>query len=383
MRAFLLGLLAATALAGIGPARADLAISMNDSHTVLVNGAQVDAKDGKPDTVTIIDLKAEPRIVATIEAPGSVAGPPMAAFIAPDETWAIITSATKTDPAATATGGVGPDDRVTVIDLTTSPPKIVQSLQAGVGATTVRVSPDGTLALIANRTEGSVSIFSVKDKRLTPAGKLDIDPKSLPSGIAFLPDGKSALLSRQGDNQVAVLRIAGTAVTLDKRPITTALAPYPLDISSGGRFVAVGNMGRGDGDIDSVSLIDVSAEPFRTVQTVAAGRSPEGLRWSPDGQVLAVAFQNGTTKPSGNPFLQQQGRLVMMALRDGQLHQVAEAPIGKWSQGIAFARDGRTVLVQNMVERTISVFGWDGKTLTPKPALDIGSGPASIMTSWK
>ncbi len=381
MRAFLYGLLAATALGGM--ARADLAISMNDSHTVLVDGAQIDARDGKPDTVTLIDLKGEPRIVATIQAPGSVAGPPMAAFIAPDETWAIVTSATKTDPAATATGGVGPDDRVSVIDLTSTPPKVVQSLTAGVGATTVRVSPDGTLALIANRTEGSLSIFTVKDKRLTPAGKLEIDPKSLPSGIAFLPDGKTALLSRQGDNQVAVLRIAGTTVTLDKRPITTALAPYPLDITSDGRFVAVGNMGRGDGDIDSISLVDVSSEPFRTVQTLAAGRSPEGLRWAPDGKHLAVAFQNGTTKITSNPFYKPQGVLMLFALEDGRLRPVAEAPIGRWSQGIAFSRDGRTLLVQNMVERVIMVFGFDGKTLTPKPALEIGSGPASIMTPWK
>ena len=381
MRHFIIGLLAATALAGV--ARADLAISMNDSHTVLVDGNQVDAKDGKPDTVSLIDLKGEPKIVATIEVPASVAGPPMAVFISADESWAIVTSATKTDASATATGGVGPDDRVSVIDLTASPPKIVQSLQAGAGAATVRVSPDGTLALIANRTEGSLSVFTVKDKRLTPAGKLEIDPKSLPSGIAFLPDGKTALLSRQGDHQVAVLRIAGSVVTLDKRPVTTGLAPYPVDISADGKLVAVGNMGRGDGDIDSVSLIDVSAEPFRTVHTIAAGRSPEGLRWAPDGKHLAVAFQDGTTKIASNPFYRAQGRVVLFAVEDGRLRQVAEAPIGRWSQGIAFSRDGKTMLVQSMVDRAIAVFGWDGTTLTAKAPLAMGSGPASIMTPWK
>ena len=381
MRQLLLGLLAATALVGVS--RADIAVSMNDSHTVLVDGNQVDAKDGKPDTVSVIDLTGAPKVIATIEVPGSVAGPPFAVAVAPDESYAIVTSATKTDPAATTTGGVGPDDRVSVIDLTSSPPKIVQSLTAGAGATTVRISPDGTLALIANRTEGTLSVFTIKDRRLTAAGKVDIDPKSLPSGIVFLPDGKTALLSRQGDHQVAVLHIDGTKVTPDKRAVTTALGPYPLDLSADGKYVAVGNMGRGDGDVDVVSLIDVTKEPFRTVSSVGVGRSPEGLRWAPDGRHLAVAFQNGTTKPPSHPLYNAQGRLVMMALENGTLRPVAEAPIGRWSQGVAFSRDGRTVLVQNMVERSIMVFGFDGTALTPKPALDVGSGPSSIMTPWK
>jgi DNA-binding beta-propeller fold protein YncE len=51
---------------------------------------------------------------------------------------------------------------------------------AGLGATQVRVSPDGTLALIANRAEGTVSIFTVKDKQLTPAGKLGWIPATRP-----------------------------------------------------------------------------------------------------------------------------------------------------------------------------------------------------------
>ena len=378
MRFLIAGLLAATALSGV--ARAELALSSNDAHTVLVDGKQIADKGAKPDSVSIIDLSGEPRILATVEAPGSVVGPPTAITIAPDESFAIVTGATKADPAAP--GGIGPDDQVSVIDLTASPPKVVQSLKAGAGATTVRISPDGAVALIANRTAGTLSVFTVKDKRLTAAGTVPIDPKSLPSGIGFLPDGKRALLSRYGDNQLNVLRIDGTTVTIDKRPITTGIAPYMLDISPDGRMAAVGNMGRGDGDVDSVSLIDLSAEPFRTVQTLSVGRSPEGLKWSPDGKFLAVGAQNGSNKVETDPFFKPAGRLIVLGLEDGKLREVAEAPIGRWNQGIAFSRDGSTVLVQNMVERGLSVFGWDGKTLTAKPALEIGAGPAAIATAW-
>jgi len=141
-------------------------------------------------------------------------------------------------------------------------------------------------------------------------------------------------------------------------------------------------MGRGDGDVDTVSLIDLIARPFRTVQTISVGRSPEGLKWSPDGKFLAIGAQEGTTKPADNLFRRDRGRLVIFALADKQLKQVVEAPIGRWSQGIAFSRDGRTVLVQNMVERTIQVFRWDGTKLWGGTSLDIGAGPAAIMTAW-
>ncbi len=98
---------------------------------------------------------------------------------------------------------------------------MTQNLTAGAGATQIRVSPDGTLALIANRTEGTVSVLTVKDKQLTSVGKVDLgNPKSLPSAVVFVDD-KNALLTRGGDNMVNVLHIDGTNVTVDPRPITT------------------------------------------------------------------------------------------------------------------------------------------------------------------
>ena len=245
---------------------ADVILSSNDGHTVMnAEKTMLAPNPVGADTVTVIDVKSYPPVIkATFDAPGSVVGPPGAIWISGDESWGIVTSATKADPAA-KTGGIGPDDRVAVFDLTTNPPKVMQSLTAGLGATQVRISPDGKLALIANRTEGTVSIYDVKDKRLSPAGKLDTgNAKSLPSAVAFVDD-KTALLTRGGDNMVSVLHIDGSNVTIDPRPITTAIAPYTMDINAAHTLAAVSNMGRGDGDEDSVSLIDltVKAIPHR------------------------------------------------------------------------------------------------------------------------
>jgi DNA-binding beta-propeller fold protein YncE len=374
-------LLAAAALPAV--ARADVVLSSNDGHSVMdatktiVAPAQVGA-----DTITVIDVKSyPPKIKATFEAPGSVVGPPGAIWISKDESWGIVTSATKADGAAK--GGIGPDDRVAVFDLTSDPPKVVQSLSAGPGATQVRVSPDGTLALIANRTEGTVSVFSVKDKRLTSVGKVNTgNEKSLPSAVVFVDD-KNALLTRGGDNMVNVLHIDGTAVTIDPRPITTGIAPYTMDINAAHTLAAVSNMGRGDGDTDTVSLIDLKSRPYRTVGSFSVPSGPEPMKFSPDGRYLAIGAQYGSTKPSTHPFHHDKGLIGLYAVDGQTLRKITEAPIGAWAEAVAFSRDGKTVLVQSMQDRTVEVFRWDGKTLTHGKSLPIeGAGPESFATAW-
>lgn len=361
---------------------ADLAVTANDSHSTNVAGVMGPAKNPPPDTISVIDLaQYPPKVIATVPAPTSVVGAPTSIWISPDESFVIVTAATKIEPQNP--DRIVPDDRVSVIDLKTSPPRIVQQITAGEGANEISVSPDGTLALVANRTEGTVSVFSIKDKRLETVGKLDLgNPRAMPSSVAFLPAGKDALLTRYGDNIVNVLHIDGATVTLDDRPLTTGVSPDTLDINRDGTLAAVSNMGRGNGDIDTVSLIDLTQKPFRTVETVSVGHSPEGLKFSPGGEFLAVANIEGSTKPPTSPFYQDHGTLIVYAVDGKSLHKVAEAPIGRWSQGIAFSKDGRTILVGSMIDHALDVFRWEDGKLIPAPKLDVNSGPAAIRTAW-
>ena len=99
--------------------------------------------------------------------------------MAPDESIALVTSSTKIDPADPAR--TIPDDAVTVIDLKSSPPVVLVTLHAGRGPSGVSISPAGPLALVANRTEGTVSVFAIAGKTVTPAGKVDLgDPACTP-----------------------------------------------------------------------------------------------------------------------------------------------------------------------------------------------------------
>jgi DNA-binding beta-propeller fold protein YncE len=369
--------------AGLGTpgAEAQLAVSVNDNKVLLVNGTVTVVRSPAPDTVTIMDLRSSPpRVVAEIPAPASVVGPPVSVAITPDERLALVTSAMKIDPAD-PTKQV-PDNRVSVIDLSTSPPAVIATLEAGASPAGLSINRQGTLALVANRSEGTVSVYGIAGKTVTPLGKVTVaDAKSGVSHVAIAPDGKSALVSRDGDDRISVLSIDGTKVEYTKRDLNAGLRPYGLDIASTGGVAVVANIGRGGGDNDTVSVIDLQARPPRVVDTFTVGQTPEGIKLSPDGKLCGVVIMNGSNKAKDSPFFNDAGKLLLYRVDGTRLTRLAEAPIGHWSQGVAFAPDNRTILVGNMVEKDVQVFSWDGSALRETGRVKVGGGSAAVRVA--
>lgn len=361
---------------------AQLAVSANDGKAVLVDGVAKTPATPAADTVSIIDLNVSPpKIIGEVKAPTSVVGPPMSVAVAPDESIALVTGAMKIDPAD-ATKTV-PDNKVSVIDLKAKPPAVIATLEAGLGAAGVSFNRAGNLVLVANRSEGTVSVFAVSGKTLTPAGKIDFGVKtSGPSHAVFSMDGKTALVTRDGDNKISVLSVDGSKVEYTKRDLGAGLRPYGIDIAAKGDAAVVANIGTSVGDTDTVSVIDMAAKPPRVVETISVGQTPEGLKLSPDGQYAAVGVMNGSNKPKASPFYNDNGLLRIFSLKNKRLTPVADAKVGHWCQGIVFSKDNKTILVQCMVENEILVFNFDGKKLTPRPSIKV-PGPAGIRTAEK
>jgi DNA-binding beta-propeller fold protein YncE len=249
------------------------------------------------------------------------------------------------------------------------------------------------MALVANRFEGTISIFAIDGMHLEPAGKFALDnPKSQPVGIVFSHDGSFILVSRLGDHMVSLVHVAGGKLSLDPRPITTGVSPDTMDTNPAGTLAVVSNVGRSDGDVDTVSLIDLTAQPPRTIDTIGVPNGPEAVKFSPDGKYLAVNAINGTLKPAGTPFFNAGGVLSLYAVEKApargltsagtRLRKLAEASDGGWTQGVAFSRDGRLILVQNMREHEIQVFRWHGGKLIPGVKIPVPGGPAAIATPW-
>jgi len=364
-------------------ATAQLLISANDNKAVLVNGANVVPDKPAADTVSIIDLGASPpKVIGEVKAPASVVGPPQSVAVSRDESFALVTGAFKVDPADLKKAI--PDNKLSVIDLKARPPAIIATLEAGLGAAGVSINNAGTLALVANRSEGTVSIFTVTGNKLTPAGKIDFgEPKSGPSHVAFTPDGKIALVTRDGDHKVSILSVDGNKVQDSKAFMVGGVRPYSLDISSKGDVAVFSDQGGGQGDIDVINVIDLKAKPPRVVDTISVGQTPEGVAMSRDGKYVAVTVMNGSNRPKNHPAYNDYGLLQIYSVNGTSLRKVAQSKVGHWCQGAAFSTNNKTVVIQCMVERNLQVFNFDGRNLKPAGTVPLSGGGAGLRTAAK
>jgi DNA-binding beta-propeller fold protein YncE len=370
-------------LAPASGAAAQIAVSANDGKAALVDGVTTVARTPAPDTVTVLDLSAwPPRVAGEVRAPASVVGPPQSVAIAPDRSIALVTSALKLDPAD-ATKTV-PDDVVSVIDLRASPPAVLTTLRAGRQPSGVSINAAGTLALVANRADGTVSVFTIAGRTVAPAGLVDLGAKdSGPSQVAFTPDGRRALVSRNNDSLISVLTVDGTRVTSAKQDFAAGLKPYGFEIAPNGAVAVVANIGAGNGPgggVDTLSVIDLTSTPPRAIDHVTVGPIPEGIALSPDGRFVAVTVMNGSNAVKTSPLFHEFGLLKILRLEGTTLRPVTEARIGQWCQGVAWHPDGRSLLVQCMIERGIRPFRFDGSRLTAGETITVGAGPAGIRS---
>jgi hypothetical protein len=365
-------------------AEAQIAISVNDNKVVLVNGAVQVVQNPAPDTMTVIDLKGgTPKVIAEIPVPASVVGPPVSVAITPDEGLALVTSAMKVDPND-KTKTVN-DNRVSVVNLRSTPPRVIATLEAGASPAGVSINRQGTLALVANRGEGTVSVFSIAGQTVTPVSKVAVGPANGgPSHVAITPDGRRALVTRDGDNFISVLSIDGTKVEYTKRDLSAGMRPYGLDIAKNGAVAVVANIGRGLGDRDSISVIDLKANPPRVAETISVDQTPEGIALSPDGTLVGVVVMNGSNKAKESPFYNDSGKLLLYRLDGTRLIGLGAAWIGHWSQGVVFSPDNKVILVGNMVERNVQVLRWDDVSLKDNgERINVNGGSAAIRLADK
>ena len=336
-------------------------VSVQDGKQMLDNGV-IKTVEGE-DTLAIIELNAGKLSVrAEIAVPASVIGPPTSVAVTPDGTLAIVTSGYRRNPADPTK--TVENDVVSVVDLSGRTLRIVDTVKVGKAPCGVSVSPDGKLALVANHNDGTVSVLSIDGEKVTAIDQVSVgDAKCGPMHAAFTPDGKRALVTRDGDHRVTLLAIDGVKVTATPRDIYPGQRPDCIDLRPQGDLAVVANIGKGQGDSDTLSLIDLSAEPPRVVDTVSVGQTPEGVFFSTDGCHVGATVMNGSNKAKDSPFYNPNGNLVLLKVSGKKLVHLASAPIGTWSQGLAFAADGRTVLVQNTAEKQIQVFRIDNEQL--------------------
>jgi hypothetical protein len=214
------------------------------------------------DSVLICDLvdPLNPKIIANLPLKNSVIGPPVNLDIDPTGSVALVADSVNVIKDGENLKQV-PDDKLHIIDLKASPPKLLETISIGKQPSGLSINPAGTLALVANREDKSISVLSLKGTQVTLIDTVQMGDTV--AHVTFTPDGKRALAVKFPAHKVSLLDVNGDRVTYSKIDLPTGLWPYNVVVAPSGKIALTadnGNSGASDGSVDSVSVIDLEAQ---------------------------------------------------------------------------------------------------------------------------
>lgn len=354
---------------GSAAAQAQLMIIGNDQKPGL--DADRKATMGGPgkDTVSIVDMSnpAALKIVATIPVDNTVIGPPTNLAISPSRDIALVANSMNVQEKEGKFAPV-PDDRIFVIDLKANPPAILDTLHAGKQPSGMAIAPNGKLALVCNRADGTVTVLSIDGKTVKVAGSVTVgEAKDSVSSVAIAPDGKRALVAKAAANAIAELTIDGDKVTYNKHDLHTGIFPYNVVISPDGKIALTadnGNHGTSDGNADSIGVIDLTQDPIRVINHVAVGDSPEGLAISPKGTIAVSVEARGSNQPKSSWFYHKGGAVSVLKIQGTTVTKVGEVTVGQLPEQAVFSADGSRIYVGNFLDSDLSVLTVKGSQVT-------------------
>jgi DNA-binding beta-propeller fold protein YncE len=328
------------------------------------DGKTVLSPPGK-DSVLIVDLAdpENPRIAATLPLENTVVGPPVNLDIDPSGSVALVANSTDVVKEGDALKQV-PDNKIFVIDLKANPPKLAATVTGGKQPSGLSFSPDGKMALVANRADNSISVLSVNgtDVKVT-------DTISFPDSVAhvvFTPDGKRALAVRFPAHKVSVLDINDGKVTYSKVDLPTGQWPYNAVVTPNGKIALTadnGGSGSSDGSVDTTSVIDLEANPPRIIDRVVVGDGPEGLAMSPKGNLAVAAILRGSNNKTAF-YYQKNGSLSILKIDGKKVTKTQDIEVGGLPEAVAFTPDGKYLLAGNYLTQDFSILKVNGTKVT-------------------
>jgi len=350
------------------PAFAQTLIVGNDEKQSWDENAKPILKEPGHDTLSVVDISKQeaPRVAATIPLINSVVGPPTNLAIHPSGEIALV--ANSLEPVIQGWGRrLEPDDKVFLIDLKATPPKVIGTITVGKQPSGMAISPKGDLALVANRADGTISVLSIRGKDVLVVDTLTVGAATDSiSAVAITPDGKHAFAAKAAANKVALLTIDGDKVTYDKRDLPTGIFPYNVAVTPDGKLALTvdnGNGGGSDGNAKTVSVIDLEANPVRVIDHVTVGDSPEGLAISPKGDLAVSVEARGSNMPKSAFFYHPTGAVTALKIDGKKVTNVGEVNVGALPEAVAFSPDGSYLYIGNFIDGDLSVLKVDGTTL--------------------
>jgi DNA-binding beta-propeller fold protein YncE len=374
--------LAGCAAMNPAPGKRELMVVGNDEKVGVTDaGAYTFSGPGK-DSVSIIDIGTEPlapRILVNLPLTNSIFGPPVNLAITPDEGLALVANSMNAEKDGAGWKMV-PDNKLYVIDLTTNPPALIDTVTVGKQPSGLSINRAGNLALVTNRADNSIGVLRIAGKKVTLIDTVVIGEQV--AHVVFTPDGKRAMAGKFPGHKLALLEVDGEKVTYTKQDITVGLWPYNFDIAPDGKLALSadnGNGGRSDGNVDTVTVIDLEASPPRAIDKVVVGDSPEGFAISPTGKLAVALVVNGSDAAKNAWFYNRNGKVVALKIDGKKVTRSNEVEVRGLPEGLVFSNDGRYIYVGNYLDRDISILRVDGdQIVNTGKSLALPGQPASM-----
>jgi DNA-binding beta-propeller fold protein YncE len=356
----------------------DILIGLDEKVTFGATG-QINRAPGN-DAVLIMDISdpAKPRVRASLPLMNSVIGPPTNLQITPDGKLGLVANSMVMNQDGD-TWKIAPDNKLFVIDLNASPPKLIDTVTVGMQPSGMVISHKGDMALIANRAGKSVSVLSIQNGAVKPLAEIPMEQEA--AAVVITPDGTRAFVCLNKVNTVAVLKIDGQTVSYDKSlDIPSAFNPYNIDITPDGRYVIVANTGAMKNNGDAVVTIEATGPHPHIVDIMSPGTGPEGFVISPDGKWAAAPLLMGTVGKADDWFRTPGGEMIIMSVgADGKLTARGKAKLGLVAEGVAYSPDGEYLYVANFLDKDLQTFRLtDGKPVQIGPNLTLPGQPGSM-----
>ncbi|MBN9001718.1 MAG: YncE family protein [Rhizobiales bacterium] len=356
----------------------------NDEKVLWDDAGKTVLKPAGKDSVLIVDLAnpENPKIVANLPLQNSVVGPPVNVDIDPTGSVALVSDSVDVTKDGDALK-MGLDNKVYVIDLKARPAKLAATITAGKQPSGLSFSPDGKMALVANRGDASITVLSVNGTDVKVTDTIAMGDSV--AHVTFAPDGKHAYAVKFTTHKLSVLDIANGKVTYNKMDIAAGLWPYNVAVTPNGQLALTadnGNSGASDGSVDTVSVFDLTLNPPRAIDRVVVGDGPEGFAISPKGNLAAAAILRGSNAAKDAFFRKKNGSLAILRIDGKKVTKTQDIEVGGLPEAVVFTPDGKYLLTGNYLDQDFSILKVNGtKVKDTGKRFKVPGHPASARMS--
>ncbi|MDR0902926.1 MAG: lactonase family protein [Opitutaceae bacterium] len=348
----------------------------NDEGVVYNSRGESAVREGAgPGSVTAVVFSGEiPRVSTVAGVPASLTGAPVSIALHPRLPLLIVTAAMR---RVMDGGGAGqaPDNRVSLLRMESGVLTRVATLEVGSQPSGVSFSPDGSLAYVANRNEGSVSIIEVDGGAMKERARVTLAEKDASlTHVQISPDGRRALATLNNTDEILFLAIDSRGAPVVAQRIKSGKGPYAARFSPDGRAAVVAHIWSNE-----IVFFSVGDDSLHETGRMATARIPEGIDISRDGEWLAVNCLGGFgLTDAANPAFGTAARVYLLQREGGKYVPRDEMSMPDGPQFAVFTPSGKHLAVAGTGSKKLRLFDCEGGRLRPSHIdINLPSEPAA------